>query len=138
MWLMAKTKWITGGFVLLMIVIIMIANLGLSPRFFPFLHKIPGLDKAGHFLLMGLLSFFVNMVFQASRTKIFSLNALKGNLLVFLIVALEEFSQIFLVHREFSLVDLLFDLAGIILFGRLAAWWINRKHNQIMPNSESE
>ncbi len=113
-------KWLTGGFILLLILIVIIANLGLGPIFFPFIYDIPGLDKIGHFCLMGTLSYLVNRTLGSKRIQILSANLLLGNLLVILVVGLEEISQIFLVHRAFSVLDLAFDLGGIILGGYIA------------------
>jgi VanZ family protein len=113
-------KWLTGGFILLLILIVLIANLGLGPVYFPFVYDFPGLDKIGHFLLMGTLSFLVNTTLGAKKIRILSANLLLGNLLVILVVVLEEISQIFLVHRAFSLLDLAFDMGGIILGGYIA------------------
>ena len=113
-------KWLTGGFFLLLILIVIIANLGLGPIYFPFIYDIPGLDKIGHFFLMGTLSYLVNRTLGSKRIQILSANLLLGNLLVILVVALEEISQIFLVHRAFSVLDLAFDMGGIILGGYIA------------------
>ena len=113
-------KWLTGGFILLLILIVLIANLGLGPVYFPFVYDFPGLDKIGHFLLMGTLSFLVNTTLGAKKIRILSANLLLGNLLVILVVVLEEISQIFLVHRACSVLDLAFDLGGIILGGYAA------------------
>jgi VanZ family protein len=55
---------------------------------------------------------------------------LKGSLIVAVIVTLEEFSQLFLHNRGFSLVDLAADYVGIILFGQLAAY-INAQHEPV-------
>lgn len=121
---MNKIKWLTGGFIFFLILIVLVANLGLGPVYFPFIYKYPGLDKIGHLLLMGFLSFFVNTLFNGDKVTVLSLKLLKGSLVVFLLVALEEFSQILLANRAFSLLDLAFDLAGIIVFGRLADYRI--------------
>ena len=121
---MNKITWLTGGFIFLLILIILIANLGLGPVYFPFIYNYPGLDKIGHLLLMGLLSFLVNTFLKGKKITVLSLKLLKGSLIVFFLVALEEFSQILLASRAFSLLDLAFDLAGIIVFGRLADYQI--------------
>ena len=43
-----------------------------------------------------------------------------------LFVTAEEFSQILLKYRGFSLTDLLADYAGILCFGQLAAYLTHR------------
>lgn len=70
------------------------------------------------------------MLFNRKKIKVLSLNNLKGNLVVFTIVALEELSQILLVYRAFSLMDLGFDLAGIIIFQRVAVYRIHSKQKK--------
>lgn len=123
---MKGIKWITGLFILVLILIVLIANLGLGPDYFPLIYTIPGFDKVGHFFLMGVLSFLVNLLLKAEKTKLFSLDFLIGSLVVILVVTLEELSQLFLIHRAFSWVDLVFDLGGIFLGGRLANWLLTK------------
>ena len=120
-------KWITIVFIVFLILIVIIANLGLGPSFFPFIYHIPGGDKFGHFFLMGILSFLVNSVLKTRKIRIFSINLLLGTLIVMTIVTIEEFSQIFLDYRAFSFIDLLFDYFGIVLFGYLAKYLFNRQ-----------
>lgn len=114
-------KWLTGVFILTLILIVLIANLGLGRTYFPFIYDVPGVDKVGHFLLMGILSFLVNLLLKTKRVQISSLNILLGSLLVTFVVVLEELSQIFLIYRAFSWLDLAFDLGGIFLGGHLAS-----------------
>ena len=126
---MTKIKLLTGGFIILLLLIILIANLGLGPVYFPFIYSIPGLDKIGHFFLIGLLSYLVNTILLGQKIKVLSLRLLKGSLIIFLIVVLEEVSQLFLTYRAFSLMDLVADFAGIIIFGRLSLYKQRSKHN---------
>ena len=120
-------KWITIVFIVFLFFIVIVADLGLGPSFFPFIYYIPGGDKLGHFFLMGILSFLVNSVLKTRKIRIFSINILLGTLIVMTIVTIEEFSQIFLDYRAFSIVDLLFDYFGIVLFGYLADYLHNRQ-----------
>lgn len=126
-------KWITIVFIVLIILIIIVANLGLGPSFFPFIYQIPGGDKIGHFFLMGILSFLVNSVLKTRKIRIFSINFLLGILIVMAIVTIEEVSQIFLDYRAFSIIDLVFDYFGIVLFGYLADYLLNLHRNQKSP-----
>jgi hypothetical protein len=122
-----KTKAIqilTIAFVILLICIIAIANAGLGSAVFAFLDYIPGGDKTGHFLLIGLLSLLVNLRMGAKTTTLKSVTVLKGSLTVTILVIAEELSQLFLKYRAFDLVDLIFDAAGIFVFGRLAKWLV--------------
>ena len=124
---MANLKWILGTFILILILIVLIVNLGLGPVYFPFIYNYPGMDKIGHFILMGILSFLVNTLLKGEKISVLSLSLLKGSLIVIFIVMLEEFSQIFLTYRAFSLLDIFADLLGIILFGRLADLYLRSK-----------
>ena len=120
-------KLITPIFIVLLIFIVLAANIGLGQSIFSFVYLIPGGDKIGHFVLMGFLSFLVNWIMKASRIRILGFDLLKGTLIVLAVVTIEEFTQIFIKFRGFSLIDLLFDYAGIILVGRLAAYLISRR-----------
>lgn len=113
---------VTFSFVFLLIGIIIAANLGLGSVLWAFLDNIPGGDKIGHFVLIGLLSLFVNLSMGIKTTTFKFLTVLKGSLIVTILVIVEELSQLFLKHRGFELLDLTFDAAGIFVFGRLAIW----------------
>ncbi|MGB2963556.1 MAG: VanZ family protein [Anaerolineales bacterium] len=126
-------KWITIVFIVLLILIVIVANLGLGPSFFPFIYQIPGGDKLGHFFLMGILSFLVNIILKTKKIRIFSINFLLGILIVMAIVTIEELSQIFLDYRVFSIIDLVTDYFGIVLFGYLADYSLNHQRNQKSP-----
>jgi len=120
-------KWLTISFIVLVILIIIIADLGLGNVFFPFLYRIPLADKIGHFVLMGILSYLVNSFMKVRKIKILTADVLLGSLLVLVVVTVEEFSQILLQYRSFSLTDLVCDCAGIFLFGRIALFLAERK-----------
>ena len=120
-------KWVAGLFVLILILIVIVANLGLGPFLFPFVYYIPWGDKLGHFILMGILSFLVNLAMGASKVRIYSKYILKGSLLVLVVVTLEEFTQLFLKFRGFSMIDLISDYAGIVAFGKLAEVVVRRR-----------
>jgi hypothetical protein len=96
---------------------------GTRPEYFFFIYQIPGADKTGHFLLMGTFSFLVNTACSGQRISIFSLKVLKGSLMVIGLVTLEELTQLFVITRTFSLLDLGADYFGIFLFGRLAKFF---------------
>jgi VanZ family protein len=135
-------KTLTALFIVILILIVIAANVGLAPTLFAFLRRIPYGDKLGHFVLMGILSLLVNLSMRASRVQIASFDVLKGSLIVAAVVTIEEFSQIFIRSRGFSLVDLAFDYAGIIAFGALATHLINRHaetaEGRAVMNSERE
>ncbi|HYO92569.1 MAG TPA: VanZ family protein [Pyrinomonadaceae bacterium] len=88
---------------------------------FRVVRRTPYADKVGHFLLMGILSLLVNLALSCRKTRVGKVSFLTGSLIVAIVVTLEEFSHIFVRYRSFDLIDLLFDYAGIILFGLLAS-----------------
>jgi hypothetical protein len=115
--------WIaTGLFALFIVMIIIIANWGTLPFMIGMIYTYPMGDKLGHFILMGLLTFLVNLSFSAKRLTLFSRRILLGSVLVFSAVVIEEFSQLFVSSRSFSLLDLSFDFLGILC----ASWLITR------------
>lgn len=87
---------------------------------FSVVRGIPGGDKLGHFLLMGLFSFLLNVSLCCRTVRVFAGRVLLGGVVACLAVTLEELSQIFVRYRSFDPVDLLFDYAGIWAFGRAA------------------
>ena len=91
-----------------------------------FVGNIPYGDKIGHFVLMGILSFLVNLTLSARSFQIWKFRYLSGSLIVLVIVTLEEFSQIFIRGRAFDLTDLIADYSGIFLFGELARFVCRR------------
>lgn len=83
-------------------------------------------DKVGHFLLMGLLAFVVNLALKCKSWRIFDVRFLSGSVIVLIFVVIEELSQLFIRYRTFDWFDLLADGIGIFFFGRLAAY-LSRK-----------
>ena len=129
---MKNIKRITTLYLILILLIIAFANQGDYIYILASLVKnIPYGDKLGHFILMGILAFFVNILFNGEKIKIFGELFLKGSVIVLIIVTLEEFSQIFIANRSFDLIDLTFDYLGILVFGQLAKYLIQRKHQKM-------
>jgi len=123
---MKNTKRVTALYIFLILLIIAFANQG------DYIHvlknlvsKIPYGDKWGHFFLMGLLAFFVNILIACDKFKLFGLSFLKGSAIILVIVTLEEISQIWIVNRSFEFMDLTVDYLGIFVFGQLA-WYFTR------------
>lgn len=115
-----KTRAVTALYVLLLAGIVYLAGHQHHHVLFNFIRAVPGGDKVGHFLLMGLLSFLVNVSLGCRVVGVGGRRLLLGSLLVAAAVAAEEFSQFFLRHRSFDPLDLLSDFLGIWLFGRAA------------------
>ncbi|MCI0485170.1 MAG: VanZ family protein [Blastocatellia bacterium] len=122
-----RFKILTAVYVLVLAAIIYMADRKEYEAVFNHIKAIPFHDKLGHFFLMGLLSFVVALSFPGSRVRLWGFNILKSSLVVAGLVTLEEFSQLFIAFRSFSLADLFFDYLGIILFGQLAYYLKTRK-----------
>jgi VanZ family protein len=82
---------------------------------------LPGRDKTGHFLLMGGFAAVSVIAFASPRLgdRRYSTRAVLA--VVAVLVTLEEFVQLWLPHRTFSIGDLASSLAGVACFGALAA-----------------
>ena len=124
-----RRNWPTFLIVICVLLIVILADSGNLPRSITQLYRFPHGDKVGHFLLMGLLSFFLNRTALASLQDCRPASVTwRVSLALAFIVTLEELSQQLLPKRTFSLVDLAFSHAGIALFGWLA-WLVTRKKN---------
>lgn len=95
--------------------------------------SIPIGDKIGHFLLMGMLAYLVNLLMECKTFKLGKWQILTGSVIVAVCVLIEEMTQIFIPTRTFSYLDLLSDLLGILTFSYLAvkthptiAQWLDR------------
>lgn len=107
-------------YILVLAGIVVLADIRQTQYLFLPIRKLPYGDKIGHFLLMGFLSFLVNLTLKAKSFQIWKLKYLWGSIIVLAVVTIEEFSQIFIRGRSFDLRDLGADFAGILLFGELA------------------
>jgi len=93
----------------------------LWPRRFKFIEQtIPSSDKAGHFVVMGLLA--AALVWALAETswrgrRLTAFGCVTGTLLL---VSLEEVSQLALPTRTFSWLDLAYSWAGVLVLGGLA------------------
>ena len=113
-------KRLTVVYVLILGAIILLVNWGVGQPLAAWAEVVPGGAKTVHFLLVGLLSFMVNVTLRARRVHLGSLALLEGSLLVGAAVTLEELSQLLLRWRDFSLLDLMANYLGVFVAGRLA------------------
>lgn len=109
-------RWAAVGWLVFVGVVVFCADRRLLRPFFALITSHPGLDKAGHFLLIGGFAFFVNLALGLRQWRGFLL----GSLLVAVACLAEEISQLWFPARTFDLLDLVADLAGILFFGWLA------------------
>jgi len=115
-------KYLTILFTLFIILIIVLADLG-KLGILRALNQIPYGDKAGHFLLYGILTLLLDLTF----TRVLplphrKLTVLRIALILSLLIGLEEYSQQFFAKRTFDLVDLAFSYLGVIFFS-----WVSLK-----------
>ncbi|BDS06213.1 hypothetical protein NT6N_12530 [Oceaniferula spumae] len=102
-------------------------------------HSIPAGDKLGHFLLFGGLSFIANWVLAGCvrcRRVADVRRHLLLTLVVWLLVILEECSQLYLPHRNFDRWDIVADSAGILFFAALAVGLVEyrrRRASDLLP-----
>ena len=115
------------SFLLFIAFVILSANNGWDFFFFAWVKYLPLGDKMAHFILVGGISFFVNLLLEMKQLKVGKTQVLLGSFLVFTFITFEEFSQLFLVRRNFDLLDLTANYLGIFLFGQLA-FWICKKY----------
>ena len=115
-----KIKIIASLYILILIVVIFIADHKTYHHLFDILRGIPFGDKIGHFLLIGMLAFVVNVLFACKTVRFYRWQVFLGSLIVMVLVTLEEFSQLFIKYRTFDLGDLAADYLGFFFFTYLA------------------
>ena len=113
-------KWIAILFGVFIIAIIVLADndmLGMMH----FINQIPYGDKAGHFILYGILTFLIDLALFGSLHHLSRrLIVLRVALILGLIIGIEEFSQKFFPSRTSDIVDLTFSYLGVGFFSWLA------------------
>lgn len=115
-----KLKRLSWLFFLFLAVIVFTKDMGIAKSFFRMIDEIPLGDKIGHFVLMGTLVLLVNLSLHCKKVRIGNFSIQKGLLIVTPIVMLEEFSQIFIASRQFSMGDIVADVLGLLFFSYLS------------------
>lgn len=114
-------KWLAILFSFFILLIIVLADVGVLSRTLRFLHAVPFGDKAGHFILYGILALLINLALFRSRPDQDRIPILlKTGLILGLLIGLEEFSQQYFANRSFDLVDLVFSYLGLVCFSWVA------------------
>ena len=112
-------KWLTILFALFIFLIIVLADLGKLSTLF--ITHIPYADKAGHFLLYGILALLINLtLFRSLPLHSRPWLVISSGLILALLIGLEEFSQQYFANRTFSLSDLAASYLGVIVFSWVA------------------
>lgn len=108
-------------FTLFILLIIVMADAGVLSRYLGFVYDFPWGDKAGHFVLYGILTLLINLaLFQSYPTQSRMQLVLRCGMTLALLIGLEEFSQQYFSHRTFDLVDLTFSYLGLVTFSWVA------------------
>ena len=108
-------KTITFAFLCFFFAVVGLAN---SQTAFSFqvltqLHNIPFGDKIMHFLLVGTLAVVLNLYFCHRKVTISNKKILLGSLITLIFITLEECSQYYIPNRNFELMDMCCNYAGI-------------------------
>lgn len=116
----ARIKTLTVIYLVILAGIIALADVKSTSYLLDFVGAIPYGDKIGHFVLFGIFAFLANLSLGVRSVGIGKLRYLLGSLIVLVIITFEEFTQIFMRGRTFSLIDLLCGYAGVLVFGEIA------------------
>ena len=95
------------------VTVLLVADLGLMPNISALLHGYSGLDKVGHFILVGILAWLFNSAFRLGQLNLGGLRIFIGTIVVVAVVTLEEVAQLWIYTRRFELIDLLAGYLGI-------------------------
>ena len=114
-------KWLAILFTLFILLVIVLADAGILNHYVGFIYAFPFGDKAGHFILYGLLTLFLDLALlrarpDQSRRRV----AIQCGLVLALLIGLEEISQQYFSNRTFDLVDLTFSYLGVAFFSWVA------------------
>ena len=113
-------KWITILFTVFLLIIIVLADTG-NLGILKLVNRLPYGDKAGHFILYGILALLADLtLFRSFPLQNPKRIAMISGLILALFVGLEEFSQQFFAERTFSYKDLIASYLGLIVFSWLA------------------
>ena len=114
-------KWLAILFAIFILLVIILADAGVLAHYVGFIYAFPFGDKAGHFILYGILTLLIDLAFfrarpDQSRRQL----AVMCGLVLALLIGLEELSQQHFSSRTFDLVDLTFSCLGVIFFSWVA------------------
>jgi len=109
-------KWFAVFFGLFIVAIIILADKGML-GILGVINQIPYGDKAGHFILYGILTLLIDLALFSSLPDFNRrLIVFRVALILALLIGLEEFSQQYFPNRTFDLIDLTFSYLGVIFF----------------------
>lgn len=112
-------RWIAILFIGLVFYTILAATFQLSHPIIEWTKQIPHGDKISHFLLVGGLAFCTNFFLKEREIEVIGNKVLLGSFTIFILMTFEEFTQIFIPHRNFDLLDLASNYLGILVIGTI-------------------
>lgn len=129
-------KWLAILFTLFILLVIVLADAGILAHYVGFIYDFPYGDKAGHFLLYGILTLLVDLALFRSFPAAGPIHfALKCGLVLALLIGLEEYSQQYFSSRTFDLVDLTFSYLGVLFFSVVAVKTKRRQVEYLPPST---
>jgi len=110
------------GYAVVFAFIVVIADGNWLPRFAQDLHDLPYGDKVIHFTLFGLLALAANLALASQGRRSLVRAVALGTILVLAIATAEEYSNVFVPCRDWSLGDLTANYLGVACIGLLPLW----------------
>lgn len=108
-------RWLfLGAWLLVVAAAVLCADRGWLPQVFGQVNRIPGADKTGHFVLIGILAWLANRALGYRTCPLGPGRVHLGGVIVLVLITLEEVSQIWIPTRTFDWGDLAANYAGIL------------------------
>jgi VanZ family protein len=103
-------------------VAVVAADAGWLPRFAEWLHDLPFADKAVHFVMFGTLALMANLALASRGNRSLLRAIVIGSIIVLIVATAEEYSNRYLIMRDWSLGDLAANYLGVACLGMLPLW----------------
>src|SRR4051812_28563759 len=110
---MSKTQFALMLFCVFLGFVIYTEDVGEGSRYWGWVSNVPMGDKFCHCAFMFTFSVLTNLALSCRPIRLGGQSVLLGTVIVTIIVAAEEFSQLWIPGRDFDLLDLTADLVGI-------------------------
>ena len=104
------------------VTIIVCADRGGLRSFLGWVNSLPLGDKAGHFFLLGVMALLLNHALAYRACSIRLTRVQLGGFVIFVLITLEEFSQLCFTSRTFDVGDLFANGLGILAAECFARW----------------
>jgi VanZ family protein len=127
-------KWITLLYAAMLATILVLADARLLPAFAQPLRDTPGLDKAIHFGMFGVLALLVNLSLVHRGKWPLAGAIVTGSMIVAVLATAEELSNLLVATREYSVGDLAANYLGVLCVGVLPFWSRQRKAVSSSPS----